>query len=254
MKSRKLIRQKEIPNIRTINEILNYFQDRKVDHEYLKDHCKRYEFLIAQIDKIINKLSPKIKKPIRILDLGPSFQTEILRTTIPQVIVDSLGFYDSRVFIRSKDKHIEYDLNNIQYNENWLKMKKYDLIIMAELIEHLYTSPSLILGCIVAWLNKEGYLIIQTPNAISLNRRLKMILGRHPYDLIRETRLNPGHFREYTNLELVSFGEKAGLAVDYYTASNYFRHKGITGSIYNSLCNLLPKSFKDGITICFRKK
>lgn len=239
--------------IRKSSEILNYFKDRNVEHEYLRDHSRRYEFLLTEVNRIICKLSPK-KKKVRILDLGPSFQTEILRVTTPEVAIDSLGFFDSRVFIRPKDKHFEYDLNDTQYKEKRLKMKKYDIIIMAELIEHLYTAPNLVLDCIVTWLNKGGYLIIQTPNAISLNRRLKMILGRHPYDLIRETRLNPGHFREYTNLELMSFGKIAGLTIESYSVSNYFRHKGTAGHIYNTFCTLLPDTFKDGITICFQKK
>lgn len=237
--------------IRKTEEFLNYFKNRDVEYDYLKDHVFRYEFLFKKIDELLNKTR---RKKFRILDLGPSFQTEVLRVTLPQFPVDSLGFFDKRFMIRPKDKHYEYNLNDAQHKNKWLKIKKYDMIIMAELIEHLYTAPSLVLKCIATWLNKGGYLIIQTPNAISLNRRLKMILGRHPYDPIRETQLNPGHFREYTLKELVSEGKKCDFTLTSYTVNNYFRHKGLKGILYNSFCKILPNSFRDGITICFQKK
>ena len=59
----------------------------------------------------------------------------------------------------------------------------YELIIMAEVIEHLYTSPSLVPGLLQSLLRPGGLLIVQTPNALAIGRRFKMLLGRHPFEL-----------------------------------------------------------------------
>ena len=61
---------------------------------------------------------------------------------------------------------------------------------------------------------RGGVLVVQTPNAVSLPRRLAMLGGRNPYELIREDATNPGHFREYTAAELRRYAAVAGLAVE----------------------------------------
>lgn len=237
--------------LRTKQEILNYFKNRNIDKDYLQDHITRYIFLLRTVDNLISKI--KYKNKLNILDIGPSFQTEILRMSLANN-VDSIGFLDKRFKIRKQDKHFEHNLNNAQYKNKWVKLKKkYYLIVMAELIEHLYTSPVLVLNYVKRWLKKGGFLIIQTPNAISLNRRIKMLIGRHPYDMIRENNLNPGHFREYTLSELISIGKESGFILENYSIENYFKHKGVQGNINSVLSKLLPETLLDGITICFRK-
>lgn len=242
-------------SLRKTKDIISYFKDKPFDKEakeYLKDHCRRYEFLFLKIDSVLAKFK---NKGIKILDLGPSYQTEIFRITLPKnITIDTVGFDDSRFIKRSKDKHFEYDINHAQYKNKWLKVKNYNVIIMAELIEHLYTSPVLVLNSINSWMEKGGYLIIQTPNAVSLNRRIKMIIGRHPYDMIRENNLNPGHFREYTFQELIQAAKKSGFILKDYTITNYFKHKGLGGKLYNLLGNFLPENLRDGMTVVLQKR
>jgi len=240
--------------MRKAKDIIAYFKDWNIGEEsrswmYLEYHCRRYEFLLAKIDETVIKIQGTLK----ILDIGPSFETEILRKTFPEAIVNTLGFEDSRFKPRPQDKHIQFDLNDIQYPERWPKIERHNLVIMAEVIEHLYTSPKLVLQCIATWLDKKGYLIIQTPNAVSLGKRLKMLMGKHPYGMIRETRSNPGHFREYTIGELISISRGVGFVLSDYAICNYFRREGVKGIIYNVLCSVFPITFRDGITICFRK-
>ena len=81
-------------------------------------------------------------------------------------------------------------------------MPRYDLVVFAEVIEHLHTSPVHTLAFVRGLLADAGVLILQTPNAASLPKRLKLLAGRNPYELIRADGGNPGHFREYTLAEL----------------------------------------------------
>lgn len=237
----------------TKDEILSYFKDRELDQDskaYLKYHSIRYQQLLKEIEKII---SSKKAVKLRILDLGPAYQTELLRRSFPNIAVDSLGFYDPRFPLRKIDKHFEYDLNNAQDKGKWLKTSPYNLVIMAELIEHLYTSPKLVLGFIHSLMLKKGILIIQTPNAVSLDRRIKMVFGKHPFDMIRENNLNPGHFREYTVSELTDIAKENGFKVKKIILGNYFVHKQLIGKLYDLVCLVLPSGFKHGITLILEK-
>lgn len=242
--------------VMTKDEILNHFKHGFLDSDskaYLRYHSLRYQYLLEEMDKIISKFQKKEEK-ISILDIGPAYQTELLRSKLPRISVDSLGFYDQRFPLRKIDRHYQYDLNKAQYKKEWIKTRNYNIVIMAELIEHLYTAPKLVLGFIQTTMLKGGILIIQTPNAVSLDRRIKMLLGKHPYDTIREDNLNPGHFREHTLDELLSISKDVGFKVKSFTIDNYFVHKRLIGIMYDLVCKILPKSFRHGITLILEKQ
>ncbi|MDO8614724.1 MAG: class I SAM-dependent methyltransferase [Dehalococcoidia bacterium] len=220
---------------------------------YLRFQGERYVWLLACAGRIVEQLRGEHPgQPVRILDVGAAYQTELIRQW-PGVVVDTVGFADDRFSTRQGERHFEFDLNDAQYPDRRITMEPHELVVMAEVIEHLYTSPKLVLSCIASWLQPGGYLIVQTPNAVSLRRRIKMLLGRHPYEMIRETRMNPGHFREYTTAELKRAAAAAGFQVVECTVHNYFGHEGLLGRTYNGVSRVLPPFLKDGITICLRK-
>lgn len=244
-------------NLRKAEDILLYFGDWSLDKEsrtYLLYHHRRYEFLLRRVDWIVAKIqSESHDEAMNILDVGPGFQTEILRKTLPEAIVNTLGFEDTRFTPRPQDRHFQFDLNDAQYQERWPTVERHDLVILAEVIEHLYTYPVLVLKCISTWLRRGGYLLVQTPNACALHKRIRMLMGRNPYDMIRETRDNPGHFREYTIKELISIANQSGFALIEYTTRNYFDNGTTQQKLYDALSRILPKSLRQGVTACFRK-
>ena len=134
---------------------------------------------------------------------------------------------------------------------------------MAEVIEHLYTAPKLVLSFLRALLTDRGVLIIQTPNAAALHKRAELLLGRNPYELIRETTNDPGHFREYTKKELIRIAEDAGLTVDRWLAGNYFDYRFVEGAgerharlgrPLNLIYRCAPPSLKPGQTLVVRRR
>ena len=243
--------------LRDAQAILRYFGDWNLDAEskaYLSYHYRRYEFLLRRVDQTAAKLQHRLQgRPPVILDVGPGFQTEILRRTLPKASINTLGYKDRRFLPRPQDKHFEFDLNDAQYREKWSRTERHDLVIMAEVIEHLYTSPVLVLRFISAWLRKGAYLLLQTPNACALHKRLRMLFGRNPYEMIRITRHNPGHFREYTIKELISVASQSGLQLVDYATCNYFDHGTISHRLYNASSRILPTDLRQGITACFQK-
>jgi len=72
-----------------------------------------------------------------------------------------------------------------------LKVADADCAVFTEVLEHLhyYYVPS-VLEKINRALKKVGYLILTTPNIVSLFRRLKLLLGKQP--------IYRHHAREYT--------------------------------------------------------
>ena len=223
---------------------------------YLRVHARRYEYLLALIDRHRREmgLDPG-GRGMRLLDVGPSFQTQLLRDLYPEATVTTLGLEVSAVSTaRPGERHIEFDLNDSLDPEAWPAVEPHPLVIMAEVIEHLYTPPTSVLRCATGWLEPSGVLVLQTPNAASLFRRLKLLAGRNPYNLIRETRRNPGHFREYTLRELIAATAEAGFEPIESSRHNYQRGTSPRARFYRATRAVLPRSLRQGITMVLRRR
>lgn len=232
-------------------QILDFFVNKSLNEEeqkYLHYHLKRLSFTISLVENFI-----KNHETQNVLDIGPHFLTYCLTQSLKSNIkVSTLGFANERLcpgkFI---DHHYEIDLNESNSSSLSSAHGKFDLIVFSETIEHLYTSPKIILSFLSALLKKErgAGIIIQTPNAVSLQKRIKMLFGRNPYELIREDKTNPGHYREYTMKELEQYASEAGFEIQYKKYCSYW-----TGnSFIKKVINLVP-SLREGITILLVRK
>jgi SAM-dependent methyltransferase len=234
--------------LQTEVEVLQFFEARPLDsgiREYLRFHANRYAFLLAKVDAIEHK---------RILDIGPSFQTTLMREIYPDSAVDTLGFLDTRFPPRENDRHIDFDLNDSVEQTAWPVLEtSYDLVVMAEVLEHVYTAARPVLSCVASFLRPGGRLIVQTPNAVNLGRRIATLQGQNPFGMIREERKNPGHFCEFTVGDLRNAVESAGLQVEEASLTNYFGSNGMRKNVYGVLCSMLPGDLRDGITLIARK-
>lgn len=225
---------------------------------YLAFHRPRFQFLIAILRQRVRDAG------CRVLDVGTSPLTSLLSRELGMAI-DSLGLEEDG-HVEDKEvgliRHHRFDLNDAQERERWrADLGPYDVIVFAEVIEHLYTAPELVLGYLRTLLAPGGLLLLQTPNALALRKRVKMLLGRHPFERIRIARDNPGHFREYTEGELRELVASAGFAVDqvwlrYYFDARYAEHERpdappapIVGLLKNVFYSLQPPAWREGITI-----
>jgi hypothetical protein len=242
----------------TAKEILAHFSDRDLAAEhagYLAFHCRRYEFLLKTIEPVIAALrQPDPGRTIRILDVGPYFQTDLIRGQF-DAVVDTIGFGSPMPFEqRSGEEHFQYNLLALKSSGDRPEVEPADLVVLAEVIEHLDVSPKQIFRCCASWLTKGGYLIVQTPNAVSLKRRLSMLFGRQPFDMPAEEAGDFSvHIREYTIRELRGFATDAGFTVIRCRTANYFNRGGLPRSAYDVICHMLPSGFRSGITMVLRK-
>lgn len=234
-------------------EIISFFEDKyqlnKEQKLYLTIHGKRFEVVLSLIqNKNFNK----------ILDIGPSFLSELLYQKFKNNL-SLLGFDDSQSIgghlpdlnIFKKVNFIPQDLNFWNHSQN--QISNFDLIICGEVLEHLYTSPTILFQNFYKSLNKNGILIIQTPNAVALRKRMKMLTGINPFEIPRENLKNPGHYREYTSNELIQFGKSNGFSINKILTEEYFEYPSTLSTIYRTFKIFIPKSLRTGITIVFKK-
>lgn len=232
----------------------NFTDEQK---KYLQIHEPRFQKVLDLVRTL------ELNSGSDILDIGPSMLTSMLRKTYEDYNVYTFGIVGEGkdgghlpANIINKEKHFEYDLNDTSNRETWPAPRLFDVIICAEVIEHLYTSPEYVLQFFNSLLAPQGTLILQTPNAAALIKRLTLLAGRNPYELIRKNEKNPGHFREYTVDELIDFVEKAGFTIQSVFLENYFRLYPRTYKVvsYRILQRILGRNWWDGITLVVSEK
>jgi SAM-dependent methyltransferase len=225
-------------------------------HDYAAYHSKRYDYVIEKC--LAYRQSPETT----VLDVGRSPLT--LKLCEHYRRVTSLGFplsEDQRqppagVKYPQIPGHIEFDLNEVR-SDAWPKRdKKFELIVFGETIEHLVAPPELVLNFLKNFLTNDGMIICQTPNAVSLHKRLKMVCGFNPYERLRFDLFNPGHIREYTKHELFEVGQTAGLEVVEHEYRDYFGVQGSnvrrTAIAISKATALLIPSLSRGQTIIYK--
>ena len=218
--------------------------------EYLRFHARRFSYLVDAV----TAAAVRYGASCRILDVGPAFQTALIRDALPQAVVNTLGYDDARFPHRPGEEHFNLDLNDTQYPDRCpTPSVEHDIIVMAEVVEHLYTAPHLVLRYLAGWLRPGGLLLLQTPNAVSLGKRLAILRGRNPFEMIRDQRMNPGHFREYTVDELREVGRQAGFETERVECRSYFGIPTLRTRFCDLLCAAAPGEQREGITIWLHK-
>ena len=87
-----------------------------------------------------------------------------------------------------------------------LLKESFDIVLLVDVIEHLHGGPRELLNSIISRLRSGGLLVVETPNAVSLFKRMKVLCGMSSqigsdflFWNIGEYR---SHFREYTRKEI----------------------------------------------------
>jgi SAM-dependent methyltransferase len=185
-----------------------------VDPGYDDYHAPRYVFLIRLLKEF------GLQKGATVLDVGTSDLTVRLRKEF-RMPIDSIGFGADET--NAGGRHFEFDLNLAQHREGWrTDLPTYQVVVMAEVLEHLHTAPQRVLSFISSLLAPNGLLIVQTPNAAALSKRIKLLLGRNPYEMLRTDKSDPGHYREYTIAELRNVGRSLGFHEERCVTGFYF--------------------------------
>lgn len=221
------------------------------EQAYIRMHSRRFAFLLNLVAQLMDRLDATAQSPARYLDVGPHLMTRLVDHFFQgRARINTIGWENRRLYDGTRGRHFEFDLNDASDSRRWPEAIEHDLVLMAEVIEHLYTAPEQVLGFLRRYVRPGGFLIIGTPNAVSIQHRLTMLFGRHPFERIRLDRSNPGHFREYTRQELADVARSAGFAVDHFSYSDYSdssRWFGLRGAL------MLVPTFRPYMTLVLRR-
>ncbi|MBL8087019.1 MAG: class I SAM-dependent methyltransferase [Chthonomonas sp.] len=222
--------------------------------EYVGFHSRRFACLVLMLERL------GLTAESRLLDVGPTFTSILFHRTF-KCRVDSLSFSPDEE--TPYGQNFQFDLNLAQRKQDWREdLGDYDAITFAEVIEHLYTSPRIVLEYLASRLKPGGVLLIQTPNAVGIKQRIQLLLGKHPYEEISDDPESPNHYRECTLAELVRYAQKAGLEVIHADTYNYFnptyrqknkRIKPWMGSLFYRISDFLPRGMKRGMMVVCRR-
>lgn len=220
---------------------------------YIKRSWLRFAFVLDRVKDCLAAPGAHVSsRPTTILDIGPFFFTVLLKKHFPDCAINTFGFdFPGINWTGIRNAHYPFDLNSLATPEPRPMFPQHDLVVMGEVIEHLLIAPWIVLGFIKTLIKPGGYLVLTTPNATTVAKRLFMLMGRNPFEMLREDLVNPGHFREYTVQELVESGRCAGMVPEKVFLENYFiLDKPLANTIFNSF-GFIP-SLRNGITVIFR--
>jgi len=133
------------------------------------DKYVRQRFAVYQ-----SLLGPYLKKDVKILDIG-CYSADIL-TVLPK-FVDYYGIDSDAQALAIAEKRGAKTFN-FNFEQGELPIKEpFDIIIMAELLEHL-KDPERILIQAVRLLKEGGVVLISLPNECTLYHRIKVLFGK----------------------------------------------------------------------------
>jgi 2-polyprenyl-3-methyl-5-hydroxy-6-metoxy-1,4-benzoquinol methylase len=191
-----------------------------------------------------------------VLDIGMSYQTVILDRALPNVRIDCLGFErDDRYKTWNLAVFHKVDLNDLSALKTSCvgDLDRYDLVVCMEVLEHLYTPPSVILEYFAAQLAPGGVLVVTTPNAAWLKNRIKLLCGKNPFEMLTSDRERMGHVREYTKEELEQAFASAGLRPILFERRGLYRFNNLKDSIYSWVADHLHGSLRRTLVAVYEK-
>jgi len=157
-------------------------------------------------------------------------------------IVPSQQYLNELGLKRPDDEIVFFDLTK----PNRKIPMRCDILILTEVLEHLFVDDTIVLSNIKMLLADDGLFVLTVPNAATLGHRLRLLFGRNIFwpknEIVKGVFGGYGHLREYT------FQEIKGLLEDDF---KILEMEGINGyrKGYKRLFNVLPKTFANTIFV-----
>ncbi|MHB8901902.1 MAG: class I SAM-dependent methyltransferase, partial [Thermoguttaceae bacterium] len=160
---------------------------------------------------------PGGRRPIRILDVGPTPFTLFIKEALPEHEVWGLDRTDL-LKDRFEQRGVRFKSCNLDEGKIPFGDEFFDVIIFTEVLEHVFGPPSELLQELRRVLRPGGELILGVPNIARLANRLRLVFGVSPLpdpdnQMKRDWVHGHGHIHEYTRGEIVGLCKKNGMEV-----------------------------------------
>jgi trans-aconitate methyltransferase len=215
-------------------------------------HGKRAAYLLRLLAQLPVSLTDSV------LDVGRSPLTNVVLDRYPAVTTLGLPLCDTLLdkadpLDEARVPHVVFDLNQCFEPSRWVVPGAYKVLLFNEVIEHLRVSPGWVFRYLRELMMPGGFLIVQTPNAVSFGRRVRMISGRNPYmEFALTGEAGAHHFREYTKAELLAHAAHADLHLYAHYYVSYFPAKSAALGLANAVASVWP-SLRNGQTLVLQR-
>lgn len=226
--------------------------DLHLSEGYLSYHAERfyrtYEVCLGLLQSGGSLLSVGTGRAFVEAVLASERQVQVVAVDFPAGIELRRRHYDANHFVSLA---ADLSLDDLD-----LPIEPCDMVLSAEVVEHIPAPPSLHLRKLVRYLKSGGHLVMTTPNLGSLNHivsllRMQPILPPPEETFAPVSFENEGiHRREYVPCEIIEPMDKYGL-VHLYTHFIGFNRERVTG-VRSALRRVIPR-FRDGMIIVGRK-
>ncbi len=193
------------------------------------------------------------------LELGanPYFTTMLLRK-FTQLDLSLANYFGSKangvlrqsVYYRDvgaselSDCELEFQHFNIESDVFPYRDGEFDLVIFAEIIEHLLNDPCKVIREIKRVLKPSGVLVLTTPNVARLENVARLIAGENIYDPYSGYGPYGRHNREYNRHELVTLLQFEGFTVEHHFTADVHQNNAAGFFALERLANLVK--FREG--------
>jgi 2-polyprenyl-3-methyl-5-hydroxy-6-metoxy-1,4-benzoquinol methylase len=175
------------------------------DAAYYGQFRDRYRRTLAWIERVA-------APGMRMLDIG-SGQFAVLCRHLLDAQCDVLDI-DSRSAEALRKQGIGFQAIDLS-QEVFTAQQPYDLVVMAEVIEHVPTPPFRVFANLLPAIRPGGHLLVTTPNLYRLRNLVRLARGQQVFDyfLVPGPEQPLGHFLEYSREQLEWHLRRAGLDV-----------------------------------------
>jgi SAM-dependent methyltransferase len=177
---------------------------------YLVEHRYRFQETLRRL--------PRGGRPLSVLDVGPTHLTLFLKAAFPDWEVWAMDRTDGwREYLAPAGvqfKTCDLDHQPLPFDDG-----RFDLVLMTEVLEHVFAPPSGVLKEVRRVLRPDGRLILSVPNIASLPNRLRLLFGvthlEHPdQQMNKDASWGHGHLHEYTRREIAGLLTGVGFQVE----------------------------------------
>jgi len=200
-------------------KILNYLdlvgklieQDSDYSEVYFKNQLLRYFQSLLIVDDCFT--------PASVLDVG-SYPSHIHKVLL-MMGYDAYGIdiNPSRIspsLNDCKDRTYKVDIEHSGWD---IGKKKYEIIFLLEVLEHLHVNPFIVFNELENFIKKDGCLFLSTPNLLSIKNRINFLAGKyvfeHPFSVYEklERQGSRGHQRLYSLDEIEDILDVYGYSI-----------------------------------------
>ncbi|MDG5816912.1 methyltransferase domain-containing protein [Chitinispirillales bacterium ANBcel5] len=171
-------------------------------HQYIKTHWERYVNLLTMM--------PPINSNTRVLEIGASILSAHLHLIYrcPTTVI----YHELEPEWKERFSELDITAHPAELMKDSLPVQDnaFDLILFNEVMEHFPLYPDFFIAQLMKKLSDDGELFFSVPNFATSEKRLQLLCGKNPQDLMDKRYIYYAHHREPVMQECVDLIAQCG--------------------------------------------